>query len=385
MTGTELEAQRLRDALADQLRQDGVLTDDTWERAAGTVPRELFLDEGYFRIEPDSRPTLYEPVVPGAPDWLEDIYRDTTLVTQLDGSWRAVHIDGPVEGVPTSSSTMPSLVLRMWHQLGVESGMKTLEIGTGTGYSTALGCHRLGEANLTSIEVDPDNAARAAAALESAGYWPHLVVGDGLDGHQSGAPYDRLIATCAVRHIPYQWIDQVRDGGVILATVAGWMHGFALARLTVGGDRTASGRFLPGRTSFMMARQHDHPPHPRLNLLPGDQRNTGLDPAILSDPTGRWVAQLSAPTAQHFGLGEQHVLMDVATGSQARVRPDAAGGWIVIQRGPLRLWDQVEEALQVWHGAGRPHQSGFGITVTPDGQRVWLHDEADGPSWKLPI
>jgi hypothetical protein len=94
----------------------------------------------------------------------------------------------------------------MIEHLGLADGHQVLEIGTGTGYSSALMCHRLGEDNVTTVEVDPEVAERADLALESAGFSTWTVTGDGLLGHPRRAPYDRVIATCAVRRIPYTWI-----------------------------------------------------------------------------------------------------------------------------------------------------------------------------------
>jgi hypothetical protein len=119
-------------------------------------------------------------------------------------------------------------------------------------------------------------------------------------------------------------------------------------------------------------------------LLPGEQRPCRIDPAVIESWTGTWVAQLGAPSAERLGAGEQQILLDVATGSQARTEADGNGGWTVTQRGPLRLWDQVESAIQAWQSAGSPHQEGFGITITESGQRVWIGNE-DGPGWQLPV
>ncbi|GAA2238391.1 ATP-grasp peptide maturase system methyltransferase [Streptomyces amakusaensis] len=375
---------QLRSALVSALAEDGALTDPDWLRAAETVPRELFTGS-YFEQVPGSVPTRYRPVRQGGEGWLQGIYTDRTLITQLDGRIRPDDVTGStVEGSPSSSSTLPSLVLRMWQQLEVEQGQRVLEIGTGTGYSTTLGAHRLGDGNLTSVEYDPVVGEAAASAITSAGYTPRLIVGDGLRGDPEGGAYGRLIATCAVRYIPLPWLHQVKPGGKILVTLSGWSYASGLALLTVTGPGTATGRFLPGHTSFMIARPHDRPPRPVLALLPGEERTSLIDPAIIDTWSGSWVAQLAAPSAERMGAGSQQILWDVSTGSQARTAAGPDGGWTVVQRGPVRLWDRVEEAVERWRAAGEPHQKGFGITVSAAGQRVWIGAE-DGPGWELPV
>ncbi|MFB8138466.1 ATP-grasp peptide maturase system methyltransferase [Streptomyces parvus] len=373
-------APHLRTTLADALTEDGTLADPAWREAVQAVPRELFLGS-YFLPVPDSVPTRYVPVHQSDDGWLEGIYSDRTLVTQLDGRVRPSDVtDAGVTGDPTSSSTLPSLVLRMWQQLEVGAGQRVLEIGTGTGYSTALGAHRLGDDRLTSVEYDPVVGRAAASALKAAGYAPRLVVGDGLRGDPgaSAGTYDRLIATCSVRYVPMAWLHQVKPGGKILATLSGWSYASGLALLTVTGPGAATGRFLPGYTSFMIARPHDRPPRPTLALLPGEARPSRIDPAVIGTWTGGWVAQLAVPAAERMGAGAEQILWDVSTGSQARTMPGADGGWTVVQRGPVRLWDRVEAAVRLWQAAGEPHQEGFGITVSAARQRVWIGTE-DGP------
>ncbi|MGW6741951.1 ATP-grasp peptide maturase system methyltransferase [Streptomyces sp. NPDC055025] len=375
---------QLRDTLTDRLTEEGTLTEPEWRSAAKAVPRELFTGS-YFRPVPGRVPTGYRPVRDGEPGWLKGVYSDETLITQLDGRIRPDDVtEGAVTGSPTSSSTLPSLVLRMWQQLDARTGHRVLEIGTGTGYSTALGAHRLGDANLTSIEYDPVVGGAATEALKAAGFAPRLIIGDGLRGDPDGGRYDRLIATCSVRYIPLPWLHQVRPGGKILVTLSGWSYANALALLDVTGSGEATGRFLPGHTSFMIARTHDRPPRPAPALLPGDERPSRIDPAKLDGWTGGWVAQLAVPSAERMGAGAEQILWDVSTGSQARTALNPNGGWTVVQRGPVRLWDRVERAVQYWQAAGEPHQEGFGITVSAAGQRVWIGTE-DGPGWDLPI
>ncbi|CAN3982188.1 ATP-grasp peptide maturase system methyltransferase [Kitasatospora purpeofusca] len=377
---------RLRATLVEQFGANGVPVERAWRDAALAVPRELFVDS-YFAAVPESMPTAYRTVRRGDPGWLEEIYADRTLITQLDGTTSpgaGGDDDGRVIGSPTSSSTLPSLVLGMWQQLGVEPGHHVLEIGTGTGYSTALGAHRLGDAAVTSIEFDPVVAEQAAAALKAAGFAPRLLVGDGLRGDPDGGSYDRLIATCSVRHLPIPWLFQVKPGGRILVTLCGWSYASGLALLTVTEPGRATGRFLPGHTSFMMARSHERPTRSGLTLLSGEERASCIDPSIIGTWTGSWVAQLAAPSAERMGGGGEQTLVDVATGSYARTAPDPDGGWTVRQRGPLKLWDQVERGVEAWQAVGEPHQEGFGITVSEIGQRVWIGTE-DGPGWDLPI
>ncbi|MGA4840687.1 methyltransferase domain-containing protein [Streptomyces sp. G45] len=317
-----------------------------------------------------------------AGEWLSLTYENTTWVTQIDGVL-AEEASGPQPGVPSSSSTLPGLVTRMIELAGIAPGQRVLLIGTGTGLSTAYVCELIGAEHTTAIETDPAAAERARKALAEAGYAPTLLTGDGLLGHPDGAPYDTVIAFCSMRHVPYGLLRQITAGGTLLVTLAGWGFGHGLVRLTVDEHGGACGRFLPGSAQFMIARAHAHPPRGPVEWLPGEARPSRVDPALLDDWTGRFVAQLAAPSAERVGGGGTQVLLDVATGSQARTRP-ADDGWTVVQRGPLRLWDAVEDAVGLWRAAGSPHVSEFGLTITPAAQRVWLGDP-EGPGWNLPV
>ncbi|MCI0383265.1 protein-L-isoaspartate(D-aspartate) O-methyltransferase [Streptomyces sp. CNQ085] len=244
----------LREALADHITASGDLRSPEWRQAVLGIPRHEFLRGGFFRRTDEGGRTGWEPVGPENPAWLSACYSDDSLVTQVAGTVMPTDIEGRIYRQPTSSSTLPGLVVRMLEELDVGDGMSVLEVGTGTGYSTALLCHRLGDELVASVEVDAEVSGRARVALGRAGHFPDLVVGDGLRGHPEGAPYDRLIATCGVLHIPAEWIAQVRPGGQILATVGGWLYSSELARLTVRQNGTATGRPLGGAVSFMLAR-----------------------------------------------------------------------------------------------------------------------------------
>lgn len=371
-----------RKELADIIASTGAFDDDPALRASfERVPREIFLGDAVYRLNGTTWEPLRREDV-GEEEWLRLACTDQTWVTQVEGV-DARDATGALSGNPTSSSTLPSLVARMVRVAGVRGGDTVLEIGTGTGYSTAILADRLGEARVTSVEYDPGTARRAADHLNAAGYAPHLVVGDGLQGCKEHAEYDALVATCAVRHIPLPWLWQVRAGGSITTAVGGWMLASGLVRLVVGDGGSASGRFTGDTVSYMLARPHERPPRPVFFRHGGDARASLVDPAVLEDWTGHFVAQLGAPSAELMQTGDGVVLVDVATGSQAWTEA-ADGGWTVHQSGPLRLWDQVEAAVMTWQAAGSPGQSAFGMSVSPDcTQTVWL-GSPEGPSWRLP-
>ncbi|MEV0243091.1 ATP-grasp peptide maturase system methyltransferase [Streptomyces sp. NPDC050674] len=366
---------QLHRQLIDRMTNNGSLRTDPWRKAAAAVPRHEFLRGGYFRRVAGPRfHSAWEPVQAGDADWLEGCYADESLVTQIAGTIVPEDIRGPITREPTSSSTLPSLVLRMLEDLQVEDGHTVLEIGTGTGYSTALLCARLDAENVTSIEYDERVASRARAALGHMEAYPTLVTGDGLLGHGAGAPYDRIIATCGVRTVPQAWIEQTRPGGLILATICGWLGSSELARLTVHDDGTASGPLLGGGVSFMLARPHTPPP---LGLLPdlddGKERETAIGADVLSNWTARFVIQLAAPGAQRLTLERdgrsEETLVDVETGSWAAVYSEG-GRWLVRQGGPEPLWDAVEDLFGQWRHAGAPALEEFTVTVTPAGQTI---------------
>ncbi|WP_405653869.1 ATP-grasp peptide maturase system methyltransferase [Streptomyces sp. NBC_00019] len=364
----------LRLALAERLEASGHLRTGLWRAAVEAVPRHEFLRGGFFEPADSPGPTAWRPVLPDDRRWLGRCYDDASLVTQIAGTIAPRDIRGEILREPTSSSTLPSLVVRMLEDLQVEERHRVLEIGTGTGYSTGLLCHRLGDDFVTSMEVDPEVSTRARTALGQAGYAPLLVVGDGLAGHPDGAPYDRLIATCGVTDLPYTWVEQTRPGGIILATLSGWLYSSELARLTVGEDGIARGRLLDGQTSFMIARPQLPPP---LGLLPdiedGEERATPLAADALDDWNTRFVAQLAASRAQRLTLNRdgrtEHLLVDVDAGAWAALAQDG-DTWTVRQGGPARLWDDIEETVTQWRADGAPGLNHCEVTVTPAGQTV---------------
>ncbi|MCO5996339.1 ATP-grasp peptide maturase system methyltransferase [Actinoallomurus rhizosphaericola] len=379
----EAEAGRLRAALAESLAREGVLPDPGWRAAVEKVPRHTFVPGFYLPAEQRDADglTVWEPVTAelDRDRWLHAAYSDTTLVTQFDGDeadWKEPA--SRYGGSPTSSSTLPSLVMRMWADADLRDGHRILEIGTGTGYSTALACERLGSEAVTSIDVDGRRLDQAAAALYGCGYNPPLAVADGLYGYWPEAPVDRIVAACSFRTVPPALIAQTRPGGKILITLSGWLYGYARVLLTVIDRHTARGSLLPGTISFMAARTHAAPafgnPAHWVADLPERPRVARHHPDRITSPTEqafhlRFLAQSAVPYAQLTVVGDVLHLVDVVSGSAATLTP-AGDDWQVREVGRVKLWERIERILDAYDGAGEPTPETFSLQVTRGEQRL---------------
>ncbi|WP_274031503.1 methyltransferase domain-containing protein [Streptomyces sp. MMBL 11-1] len=345
-------------ALVQGLADQGLL-DARWRQVFEAVPRSQFIPPDIWRQRPDR----CEPVV-GTDDWLALVNSDEPVVTQLDDG----AVDGP--GIATSSNSMPSMVARMLGLLDLEDGHRVLEIGTGTGYVAALLCERLGDEQVYSIEVDPVLAQQAADAIAGSGYRPHLHVGDGAERIPGMGPVDRLIATCALRYIPYMLLRQVRPGGIIVAPLARDFWSGALVQLHVQKGGVAVGPFC-GSAMYMPMRSH-RPDHHEITGT-GRPRAAGLDPARILDLGFALYAGARLPGVRvsgHETTDGARVWVSRADGGAATT----ASGEEVWQYGPGFLWEEIEQAWREYEDAGRPDAEQFGLTATARGQQVWLRD-----------
>jgi len=122
----------------------------------------------------------------------------------------------------------PKMEARVLQELAIEHGESVLEIGTGSGYLTAL-LARLG-ARVTSVEINPRLAAEARAKLARAAVGSvELVVGDGARGW-GGATYNAIVLTGSTPVLPDAFIEQLAPGGRVFAVVG--EPPVMLARLT---------------------------------------------------------------------------------------------------------------------------------------------------------
>jgi protein-L-isoaspartate(D-aspartate) O-methyltransferase len=221
------EADQRHEELVAQLRESTAVSRRVLE-AFERRPRHIFL-----------------PDVP-----LRAAYADDAIVTHDEG------------GVPTSSSTQPSLMARMIEQLELRPGDRVLEIGAGTGYNAAV-MAELGAA-VTSVELQAEVAEAAREHLRAAGV-PLLDAGAASAAAEGGsqateagsvrvvtgdgaAPppgaYDRVIATAGCWALPDAVVSALADGGVLVAPLR--LNGIELVLgLRREGDVLRGGHGIP--------------------------------------------------------------------------------------------------------------------------------------------
>ncbi|MER6994930.1 methyltransferase domain-containing protein [Streptomyces sp. NPDC000410] len=311
-------AAELRRALVRRIAQAGALDDPAWRAAFEAVPRHLFVP--YYYV-----PTFtgYERLWSGDPDpdrrerWLRGAYADGPIATRVR------------EGELVSSSSQPSLMARMLGELEIRDGHRVLEIGAGTGYNAALLAHRLGDELVTTVDLDPEITESARVHLAAAGYRPTVITADGARGCPARAPFDRIIATCALPSVPQAWPRQCRPGGRILAPLA---TGLIVLRVHDAGR--AEGRFLHTPAYFVPLRGGT-PPRPPVPRAAGLSRR--------------------ARGSELFGF-----LLGLTAGSL-----------------------DPHEALSLWQREERPERERFGVTLSGGRQWAWL-DDPEGPyAWPL--
>ncbi len=373
-------------ALADELAAAGKLTSLTWRAAVETVPRHVFVPS--FHVRRDGRMVAVAVSDAATSDeWLEQVYSNTALITKIGTG------EPGEPPVFLSSSSTPGLMTRMLEALDVREGHRVLEIGTGTGYNAALLCHRLGEARVFSVDVEPDLVDAARIRLAELDYHPTLVAADGAAGLAEHAPFDRIIATCSVPAIPWPWIEQTQIGGVILTDIKVGLAAGNLVRLTRTDPNRAEGMFDAGQAAFMELR-HTTGTAGRIPYARVPENAQVTESATTVDPRTPWANPVvwflaALRLGGHYRLGytggdPQHgpeaVSLTLPDSSRAEITLATGddGTHAVRETGPVRLWAHVEHAHQQWERAGRPGWPRLGLAVTPDAQTIYV-DEPGNP------
>jgi len=163
--------------------------------------------------------------VPGAS--LADAYNpDLAVITKRDSGGRSL-----------SCASVPSLVGAMLEQLDVRDGHRVFEAGAGTGWNAALLATLAGRGgHVTTIDIDPEITAQAAANLERAGFLGvRVATGDAGLGVPDNAPYDRAIVTIGSLDVPPAWFAQLKPGGRLVVPLR-WRGQSQSVALVLGDD-----------------------------------------------------------------------------------------------------------------------------------------------------
>lgn len=178
LQGIGMTSQRTRDRLVARLREQGI-TDEAVLSLIGSVPRHIFIDEA----------------------WGHRAYEDSSL---------------PIGHGQTISQ--PFIVALMSQLLNVSPRQRVLEVGTGSGYQTAVLaslCERL--FSVERIEALVPRAQQRLAAMKLRNIT--LRYGDGYAGWPEKAPFDGILVTAAPPEIPAALVDQLALGGRLIAPV----------------------------------------------------------------------------------------------------------------------------------------------------------------------
>lgn len=168
----------LRQQLVNVLKDKGI-TNEAVLQAIGNIPRHLFMDSGF----------------------LDHAYQDKAF---------------PIAANQTISQ--PYTVAFQTQLLEVNSGDKILEIGTGSGYQTAVLCE-LG-ARVFSIERQQELFKKTSRFLPKLGYRAKkLIFGDGYIGLPDEAPFDGIIVTAGAPFVPKPLLSQLKIGGRLVIPV----------------------------------------------------------------------------------------------------------------------------------------------------------------------
>jgi protein-L-isoaspartate(D-aspartate) O-methyltransferase len=180
------------------LRQRGI-SDSAVLRAMDEVPREHFVEETFF----------------------DTAYADQAL---------------PIACGQTISQ--PFVVAYMTERLDLKPEHRVLEVGTGSGYQAAILSRLAGE--VLTVERYRTLAEAARKRLETLGCRNVTVlVGDGLAGVPSHAPYDRIIVTAAADRLPEVLVDELAEGGVMVLPLGPHNGAQRLVKLTKTKEKLA--------------------------------------------------------------------------------------------------------------------------------------------------
>jgi protein-L-isoaspartate O-methyltransferase len=285
--------------------------------------------------------------------------------------------------VPTTIAPPTNLLVMALQALDLFDGADVLELGTGTGHTTALLTQRLGDHHVTSVDIDLDLHRTATRHLHARDLRPTLLVGD------SGAPppranFDRVLVEHEIPTVPPSWVTLVRPRGALLARISGGLGvgGHDLLRRPDGGEPILSGPFLPWTGPLAPHRAPAHrrsvrrPPEPVADV--SRTSSTPFPPSALADGSAlALLAQLVLPPSvqarrRASGDATWATYLQDRDGSRAEISHELGhrGRYDVRWAGTVRLPSAVEHAHDLWHRLGTPPLTAFGVTADAKNARV---------------
>ena len=166
------------------------------------------------------------------------------------GEQRRASYDGPLPIGHGQTSSQPRTVAAMLRLLEVAPGQSVLDVGSGSGWTTALLAHLVGPTgSVLGVELEPTLVTFGSANLARTDQpWARIrAATPGVLGVPDHAPYDRVLVSAEPATLPQQLVDQLADGGRLVIPVRGTM-----TLVTRDGDETTqtyhgSYRFVPLR------------------------------------------------------------------------------------------------------------------------------------------
>lgn len=374
--------------MVDRMIARGALWSRPLIEAFRATPRHRFLDRVYQRHSQGWREVRAR--APGRHE-LRLLYADLALTTRLS---EAAPGRPPV---PISSSSQPSLMAEMLEDLRLSPGLRVLEIGAGTGYNAALLARVTGR--VVSLEIDRRVLAEAREHLKA---FPDRQVelhqGDGRRGWAADAPYDRILVTAATPDLEPAWLEQLAEGGLLLAPLD-LAPGLAYLLRGTGRQGIFEGRlvrpayFMPLRSEREEKRAGEPPALPAADPLPSmvapwaDWIERKAPAALL--PSLAFLGWLHGYTIGYQALGNGRALCGIGDAMQGHVCWFGMREWRI--SGPagrdlgMRLWREFLDAGGPWPTEFHLRAAlGDAPLTDEDGERVFPRPSANGRQvWTL--
>ncbi len=194
---SEKKYQLKLEALIDIMKNTGFLTDAKVESAIRQIPRHNFIPESL-------KHRAYE--------------------------------NAPLSLMKKQTISQPSVVSRMTEWLDLKEGQKVLEIGSGSGWQSAILANIVGNGKIFTVERHAKLASFAKNNLEKLGIKNVKIIhGDGILGLPEESPFDRIMITAACKKVPDALLDQLALDGLLIAPVGEDIQSLILLKKTPKG------------------------------------------------------------------------------------------------------------------------------------------------------